>query len=73
MIGIFELCGHILFTVVVIMVVVGDAVWLWHFLKCFGIEVCNNKKCRYRNWCFKYEEKLTEEEAQKLLELIEQL
>lgn len=73
MINFFELWGDIWLIIFVVIVVVGDILWLWHFIKCWGVEECNNRKCKYRNYCFRYEEKLTEEEAKRLLELINEL
>lgn len=73
MMKLFELCGDIWFTFLVIMAVVGDGMWLWHFFKCLGVKGCNNRKCKFRKYCFRYKERLTDEEAKKLLELIDQL
>lgn len=73
MIKLFELLGEIWITVFVIMVVVGGGRWLWHFFKCQGIKGCNNRKCKFRNYCFRYDEKITEEEVKNLLQLIDKL
>lgn len=73
MIKIFELWVNIWFAAFVIMVVVGDGLWLWHFFKCLGVKGCNNRKCKFRNCCFRYKEMVTGEEAKRLLELIDKL
>lgn len=73
MIKLFEWWGDIWLAIVVIIVIVGDSLWLWHFFKCLGIKECNNRKCKFRNYCFRYNEKISEEEAKRLLQLIDKL
>lgn len=69
----FEIWGNIWLVIFVMVVILGDILWLWYFFKCMGIRECNNRKCKYRNCCFRYKERITEEEAKRLLALIEQL
>lgn len=42
-------------------------------LKCIDIMHCHNKKCKYRNFCSRYKESITEEEAKELNEYIQKV
>lgn len=72
MIELLKLLEFIWCAVLAVITIIWDIIWLWYFFKCFGIENCNNRKCKYKNYCFRYKGKLTEEECKKLLEILEQ-
>lgn len=40
-------------------------------IRCMGIIRCYNKKCKFRHFCSRYKESITEEEAKELMELID--
>lgn len=71
MIKLFEIWGYIGLAIFFVTVVIGYFVLLWCFFKCMGVRECNNRKCKFRNCCFRYKEKLTEEEAKELLKLLD--
>lgn len=67
-----KVLGFIWCTILTVIIIILDIIRLWYFFKCLGIRDCNNKKCKYNNFCFRYKGKLTKEECKKLLELLEE-
>lgn len=43
-----------------------------YFFKCIKVQACSDSSCRNKNYCDKYGSKLTDEEAEELLKLLEQ-
>lgn len=71
MIGRWIYIAAILITVFII--VVGNLISLWYRVKCFKIKKCSNRKCRYRMYCHKYKEIITQEDRERIQNLIDQL
>lgn len=54
----------------IIIIAVNIVVRLWYFVKCRRIEDCKNEKCIFKEFCFRYQDGITEEEAEELIEYI---
>lgn len=54
-------------------VVIGNIVRLWYFFKCIGVKDCNNQECRYKEYCSRYKEIITEAEIERLKNLIDSM
>ncbi len=70
---IWERYGMVLWIAFHVIVMIGSWIHLWLYLKCLGIIVCYDKKCKYRKFCGRCREGITEEEAKELLEYLDQL
>ncbi len=46
---------------------------LYYFIKCIKVKKCSNRKCRFNQYCYKYQEVLTKEEVDELNRMIDQL
>ena len=73
MIETIEWCVSVLQCIMWIFIVAGDMIWLWYFFKCRGVKNCHNKNCRFSEYCFRYEDVLTEEDKEELIKYFEQL
>lgn len=62
--------GALLLTILVI--VIGNFIRCWYYIKCFKIKKCSDKQCRYNAYCHKYVEVLTQEDKERLQKLIDQ-
>lgn len=64
------------FCISIFLLIVYTVIWnfihLGYWIKCFKIKTCISKQCRFRHYCRKWVETYTEEEKEKLLQLIEQ-
>lgn len=56
-----------------VVVVIGTIVRVWYFIKCIGVKDCKNKECRYREYCSRYNDVLTEEEIESLINYIDMM
>lgn len=54
-------------------IVVGNLINLWYWIKCFRKTKCSNRKCRYKAYCNKYKEVITQEDRERIQKLIDQL
>ena len=43
-----------------------------YFVKCLKITECSNEKCKYKHFCSKYQDMITDEEIEELLKLLDQ-
>jgi len=50
-----------------------NVVRFYYFIKCIKVKRCSNRKCRFNQYCYKYQEVLTEEEVDELNKMIDQL
>ncbi len=63
--------GYIVIQVIfLIYLIIVGIITIRYSLKCADIISCNNMNCRYRNFCPRYEESITEEEAKELTDFI---
>lgn len=58
--------------IVIVIVIAANLIRLWYFIKCLGVQSCKNGKCKYREFCFRYQGGITEEEKEELLKYLEQ-
>lgn len=65
-------CNHIILILFTIIILIGNIIRLWYFVKCLKIKKCNNRKCKYKNNCFKYQDIITDEEKEELLRLLDE-
>ena len=56
----------------VLVILIGNLFHCWYRIKCFKIEQCSNKQCKYGAYCPKYREVLTKEDMDKIQKLIDQ-
>ncbi len=59
--------------ILLVIVIVGNLIRLWYFMKCLGVKDCQNSKCRYSEYCFRHQDGITEEEKEELIKYLEQL
>lgn len=59
--------------ILAVVVITGNLVRLWYFIKCLGVKSCKNGKCKYSGFCFRYQGGITEEEKEELLKYWEQM
>lgn len=64
---------NIFFALFLLYSLVWNITQLIYFVKCLKITECSNSKCLNKNHCTKYSSKLTEEEIEELLELLDQI
>lgn len=62
--------GFIIIFLYLIMVILYGIVFLWHFIKCIGMKKCSNRSCKFHDYCFRYEDQITDEEIEILLNLL---
>ena len=67
----FKLCDCIVLILFTIIIVLGNIIRLWYFVKCLGVKSCNKRKCKYKEYCFRYYDVLTDEDVKELLKLLE--
>lgn len=65
--------GSILALLIILWIVSANFVRLVMWIRCFKIKECNNRECLIRNMCRKYHEKITEEDRQRIMQMIEKL
>lgn len=66
--------GYIVVQVIIVIYLIIVGVITMHYsLKCIDIMHCHNKKCKCRNFCSRYKESITEEEAKELNEYIQKV
>lgn len=63
--------GSIIALVIILGIICANFVRLVMWIKCFRIKECNNRKCSFK--CYKYHEKLTEEDYKRILDKIAEL
>lgn len=63
----------VLFMIYFICCVIWGPILLFHTIKCFKVFDCNKKECRFHEFCHAYKEVLTDEEAEILLKMLEEL
>lgn len=66
--NILSIVVWILFAVVI---VIGNIIRLWYFIKCNGVKDCNNQECRYKEYCSRHKEVITEAEIESLKNYID--
>ena len=44
---------------------------MYYLIKCFKVKGCSKRACHFKGFCGKYDEAITEAEAERLLMLIE--
>lgn len=62
--------GSILAILIILWIVCANIVRLVMWIKCFKIKECNNRKCSIRDMCHKYQERITEEDRQRIMQII---
>lgn len=62
--------GIILALLVILWIISTDIILLVMWIKCFKIKKCSNRKCLFRDICYKYVYEITSEERQRLLRKI---
>ncbi|MDE6845089.1 MAG: hypothetical protein K2J99_04905 [Lachnospiraceae bacterium] len=65
-------CGGALL-IPVLIILIGNLAGCWYQIRCFKIKKCSDRKCRYRTYCHKYEEVLTQKDKERIQKLIDQL
>lgn len=66
-----EMLTIILLLSYVLLLIIGDAIQLVRWIKCFKIKECHNRDCSFR--CQKYSDKFTQEDYQSIQQLISEL
>lgn len=66
-----QICSDVVWLIFAVVVVIGDFVRAWYFIKCIGTKDCNDQKCRYKDHCFWYERAITEAESKSLISYID--
>lgn len=66
-----DICSNAVWILFAVVVVIGNIVRVWYCIKCIGIKDCNNQECRYKGYCSRYKEVITEEEIESLKNLID--
>lgn len=67
----WDICNYAVWILFAVVVVIGNIVRVWYFIKCIGVKDCNNKECRYKGYCYRYKEVITEAEIESLKNLID--
>lgn len=62
--------GDIVALLIILWIVYANIVRLVMWIKCFKIKECNNRKCSIRDMCHKYQERITEEDRQRIMQII---
>ena len=62
-----EKLGIIIIVLYTLWIIVSNIIMLFIRLKCIKKKECHDLSCRYKVWCSKYEEILTDEELEILL------
>ncbi len=65
-------CG-ITLLIPVLVILIGNFFRCWYLIRCFKIKRCSNRQCKYRPYCSKYKDVLTEEDRVKIEKLIDRL
>lgn len=68
-----DICINAVWILFAVAVVIGNIIRVWYFIKCIGVKDCNNKECRYKGYCSRYKETITEEEIERLKNLIDMM
>lgn len=69
----WDLCTYAVWIFFTVVVVIGNIVRVWYFIKCIGVKDCNKKECRYKEYCSRYKDVLTEEEIESLKNYIDMM
>lgn len=70
---IWNLYGYIALIIVAAVIIIGNILYLWYFIKCIGVKNCPLRKCKFHEYCFRYKEAWTKEDIEHIENLIEQL
>ena len=73
---IFGWFGYIVLFILAVFMIFLYLVAFWCFIICFKdkkFKKCYNRTCKLHEYCFRYEDKLTEEDIEELEKLLEQL
>lgn len=65
--------GFACIIITLITIIVGNLLFLWYFIKCRKIKKCGNSECRYKMYCPKYKDRITQEVKERLQNLLDQL
>lgn len=69
----WALLNMLLILSIIIYDIVYFIIWIAKLYICRGIVECKNRKCHVKDRCYRYSEKLTPEEYERLKKLIEEL
>ena len=65
--------GIILAVLIILWIIGMDIIELVMWIKCFKVTGCSDRKCPVKNMCYKYQERMTEEDYQRILKKIEEM
>lgn len=70
---IWQLIGSFALLLTIFIIIIGNSIRIWYYIKCIKIKKCSKRQCRYREYCHKYAEVLTQQDKERIQMLIDQL